>query len=121
MVNAYADLVNSSLSSSPASLSRTYRLSFHNGTRSSRHGRGGLILLGASFARLKISRERFKQMPIAAICVSRASSWSPKGHADMLLQAVTFVKLLVMPIIGVSIVIGFRNNTGLFPGNQRSK
>lgn len=36
---------------------------------------GGLILLGASFARLKLSRERIKQMPIPAICVSTSRNY----------------------------------------------
>ncbi|KAL8292621.1 hypothetical protein RQP46_001233 [Phenoliferia psychrophenolica] len=63
---------------------------------------GGLIILGASFARINITRARLREMPIAAML------------------AMAFGKMFVSPAIGISIVNSFRNHTTLFPKDEKN-
>ncbi|KAK9896043.1 auxin efflux carrier [Cystobasidium minutum MCA 4210] len=62
---------------------------------------GGLIILGASFARIKISKESLREMPKAAIIAS------------------VIAKMAVAPLIGILMIIGFRDTTTLFPPGEK--
>lgn len=62
-----------------------------------------LIILGAAFARLKLSRRRLKEMPLPAIA------------------AMTVAKLCIMPTIGILSTRSLSRHTTLFPPDQKSQ
>ncbi|WRT64564.1 uncharacterized protein IL334_001496 [Kwoniella shivajii] len=63
---------------------------------------GGLVLLGASFGRLKVPKN-WNEVPFAAIF------------------AMTAFKMIVTPIIGTFFVIGLRDHTSLYPKEDKMR
>lgn len=91
--------------------------------------RGGLILLGSSFARLKFNRSKLRELPLKAIFVRVDQLSGVVGVVTYVssallvipTQASAIAKLLITPIIGIFMIIGFRENTTLFPRDQKSE
>lgn len=70
-----------------------------------------LILLGSSFARLRV--HNWKEVPVAAIVAMTAMK---SGYVGMSLMAV-----VIIPVFAVFVVQELRDHTGMFPPSQKSE
>ncbi|OCF62002.1 hypothetical protein L486_01668 [Kwoniella mangroviensis CBS 10435] len=62
---------------------------------------GALLLLGASFARLRVSTEKLMDLPLGSII------------------ALTCSKMILVPIFGIFVIQAFRDHTSLFPREDK--